>query len=623
MAPLRPDTLAVALSRAFEDAQDSRASWFALTRGERLFSAGDRADTLYLLRAGRLGVFRHDDGRVPQMTAVIKPGEPVGELAMLAGTSHMSDVVALRDSDVLALPREAFFDAARTDPRLMSELGQIMLSRARERGGGTEPNVFGFVSARGKPIRAFVERVARAVEAQGCTCHVIDSSALASAAEWFSRVEDAHDYVLYVAEADEPNWAALCARQVDRLFLVGAADRPPPPAPPVADDWDDAGQRTDLILLRDPRMPRPSNTRAWLDVLKPGRWFHAVEGLFDDTARIARLITGSAVGVVLSGGGARAYAHIGALKALREAGTPIDFIGGASMGAVIGAGPALGWSDEELEHHIRQAFVLSDPLADIAPPIIAMTHARKVKAMMKEAFGDVQMEDMLLPFFAVSTNLTSGKLEVHREGMLRHALRASISIPGVMPPVVMNGQVLVDGAVLRNFPSDVMRRLNSGPVVGVDVSMTRGVDPEMLENPPSWWRWILSGAWKHGPPIVSILMRSATLSSEAERMQARAETDLLILPTPDGVDIRDWKAYEPGVAAGYEAAHAALDSLNGPIETLHRRRRTGAPEETVEEMAEESFPQDAAETPRPTPEPGAPRRRRGWLGLRKARSDKA
>lgn len=619
MAPLRPDTLAAALTRAFEDAQDSRASWFALTRGERLFSAGDRADTLYLLRAGRLGVFRRDDGRVPQMIAVIKPGEPVGELAMLAGTSHMSDVVALRDSDVLALPREAFFDAARNDPLLMSELGQIMLTRARERGGGTEPNVFGFASARDKPIRAFVERVARAVEAQGVTCHVIDSSALSSAAEWFSRVEDAHDYVLYVAEANEPNWAALCARQVDRLFLVGAADRPPPPAPPVAEEWDDAGQRTDLILLRDPRMPRPSNTRAWLDVLKPGRWFHAVEGLFDDTARIARLITGSAVGVVLSGGGARAYAHIGALKALRESGTPIDFIGGASMGAVIGAGPALGWSDEELEHHIRQAFVLSDPLADIAPPIIAMTHARKVKALMKEAFGDVQMEDMLLPFFAVSTNLTAGKLEVHREGTLRHALRASISIPGVMPPVVMNGQVLVDGAVLRNFPSDVMRRLNSGPLVGVDVSQSRGVDAKALENPPSWWRWILSGAWKHGPPIVSILMRAATLSSEAERIQARAETDLLILPPSDGVDIRDWKAYEPGVAAGYEAARAALDGLNGPVETLHRRPRADAPEETVEEMAEASFPQDVLETPGPTPGPGASGRRRGWLGLRKAR----
>lgn len=167
----------------------------------------------------------------------------------------MSDVVALRDSDVLALPREAFFDAARNDPMLMSELGQIMLSRARERGGGTEPNVFGFVSARGKPIRAFVERVARAVEAQGCTCHVIDSSALASAAEWFSRVEDAHDYVLYVAEADEPNWAALCARQVDRLFLVGAADpaqfsRPSSQPPPKRER---------------PRLDQPSNIVRSLD----------------------------------------------------------------------------------------------------------------------------------------------------------------------------------------------------------------------------------------------------------------------------------------------------------------------------------------------------------------------
>ncbi len=623
MASSRTDTLAVALSRAFADASDNRASWFALTRGERLFAAGDPADTLYLLRAGRLGVFRRDDTRAQHMTAVVKPGEPVGELAMLAGTSHMSDVIALRDSDVLALPREAFFDAARNDPVLMTELGQIMLKRARERGGGTEPNVFGFVSARAQTIRGFVERVARAIESSGASCHVIDSASITSAAEWFSRVEDAHDYVLYVAEANEPNWAALCARQVDRLFLVGAADAPPPPAPPVADDWDDAGQRTDLILLRDPAMPRPRNTRAWLDALKPGRWFHAVEGLYADTERIARLITGSAVGVVLSGGGARAYAHIGALKALREAGTPIDFIGGASMGAVIGAGPALGWSDDELELHIRKAFVLSDPLADIAPPIIAMTHARKVKTLMKEAFGDVQMEDMLLPFFAVSTNLTSGKLEVHREGMLRHALRASISIPGVMPPVVMNGQVLVDGAVLRNFPSDVMRRLNSGPVVGVDVSMTRGVDPETLENPPSWWRWILSGAWKHGPPIVSILMRSATLSSEAERMQARAETDLLILPTPDGIDIRNWKAYEPGVAAGYEAARAALDSLNGPVESLHRRRRSDAPEETVEEMAEASFLQDAVETPRPGSAAADREKRRGWFGLRKARSDTA
>ena len=366
-----------------------------------------------------------------------------------------------------------------------------------------------------------------------------------------------------------------------------------------------------LILLRPAHMARPTKTRAWLEAFKPGRWFHAIEGMFDDTARIARIVTGSAVGVVLSGGGARAYAHIGALKALREAGMPIDFIGGSSMGAVIAAGPGLGWSDEELDERIRKAFVMSDPLSDVAFPIIAMTHARKVGRLMQDAYGDVAIEDMPLPFFAVSTNLTSGKVEVHREGMLRHALRASISIPGVMPPVVMNGQVLVDGAVLRNFPSEVMRRLTYGPVVGVDVSQTRGVDPKALEDPPSWWRWIASGAWKKGPPIVSILMRAATLSTEAELKQARADTDLLIQPKPEGVDIRDWKAYDPAVSSGYAAAQAALTTLNCPVEHLHRHRiNDAALPETDEEMVEESTRPLAAETPakggRPRPS-GRPR----------------
>ncbi|MFC5373802.1 patatin-like phospholipase family protein [Brevundimonas faecalis] len=607
MASPRPDTLEAALARVFDGAHNTRASWFALTRGERLFSAGDPADTLYLLRAGRLGVFREDEGRAPQFVGVIKPGDPVGEMALLAGTTHLSDVVALRDSDVIALPRDAFFQAARDEPALMTELGQVMLARARDRNAvGDAPSVFGFISARGQPIRGFVERVARAVEGQGFSCLVIDHTALTSAAEWFSGVEQAHDYVLYVAESDQPSWAALCARQVDRVFLVGTADRPPR-SPVFQPSTDEAHPLTDLILLREPHMGLPSNTRAWLDLVRSGRWFHVVEGLFSDTARIARVVTGSAVGLVLSGGGARAYAHIGALRALREAGTPIDFIGGSSMGAVIGAGPALGWSDEELEDRIRTAFVQSDPLSDIAFPIIAMTRAGKVAGLMQDAFGEVGIENMTLPFYAVSTNLTTGRLEIHRQGVLRHALRASISLPGVMPPVVMNGQVLVDGAVLRNFPSEVMRRLNTGPVVGVDVSQTRGVDPKALENPPSWWRWILSGSWKKGPPIVSILMRAATLTTESELMQARADTDLLILPKPEGVEIRDWKAYAPAVSAGYDAARAALETLDGPIEHMHRKDVIpGAPPETDEEMAEESPPSPVAERPR----------KAGFLGLK-------
>jgi len=567
----RPDSLEAALARVFED-QNTKASWFALTGGELLFSAGDAPDSLYLLRSGRLGVFRQEEDQLPQFLGVIKPGEPVGEMALIAGSPHSASVVALRDSEILALPAEAFFDAVRTQPDVMIELSRLMLHRARERAPGvTEPSVFGFVSVRGRPIRAFVERVAAEIVGQGFTCQVIDHSALSSVADWFSRMEDTHDFVLYVAEQDEPSWANLCARQVDRLFVVGDALTAPPRALPTLTAHG-LQQFTDLILLRDPRMPRPANTAVWLDAINPGRWFHALEGDARDAARIARVLTGTAVSLVLSGGGARAYAHIGAVRALHETGLRFDFLGGSSMGAVIAAGPALNWSDDELDARIRRAFVRSDPLSDLAFPMIAMTRARKVTGLLEEAFGDIDIGDMPLPFFAVSSNLTTGRIEVHRRGLLRLAMRASISIPGVMPPVVMDGQVLVDGAVIKNFPTDVMRQINAGPIVGVDMSQMRGVDPQALENPPSWWRWIASGAWKKGPPIVSVLMRAATITTDADMATSRAETDLLILPVPEDSDIRDWKTYEPVVAAGRAAALEALAALDRPVAELGRHR---------------------------------------------------
>ena len=606
MAPARSDRLEDALHRIFEGGKNTRASWFALTGGETLFAEGDGADTLYLLRSGRLGVFRRDahHDRPPEFVGVIRPGEPAGEMAMLAGTVHTADVVALRDCEVLALPRDAFFEAARTEPDLMVELSRLMIQRARDRrSGGGEPSVFGFISARPRPIRAFVERIAAAIEADGFTCQVIDHSALSSASEWFSRVEDAHDFVLYVAEMDEPAWAALCARQVDRLFIVGQCLLAPPNRPLPHAGVLDAQRRTDLILLRDPRMARPANTSVWIDSIQPGRWFQAIEGDQADAARVARVITGSAVGVVMSGGGARAYSHIGALRALREAGVPVDFVGGASMGAVIAAGPALGWSQEELEERISRSFVDSDPLSDITFPMLAMTRAKKVERLLEAAYGDIDMADLVRPFFAVSTNLTAGRIEVHRRGLMRRAMRATIAIPGLLPPIVIDGQVLVDGAVLSNLPTEVMRQMTSGPVIGIDMSQARGVDPALIEHPPSIWRLLATGAWRRGPPIVSIMMRSATLTTDAEIERSRAVTDILVQPTPDGVDIRDWKGFVPAVDAGYRAMRAELDKLDGPVTGLRRRRIAGL-QGTDVETAEASPRPDAAETPRKGRRPG-------------------
>jgi predicted acylesterase/phospholipase RssA len=233
------------------------------------------------------------------------------------------------------------------------------------------------------------------------------------------------------------------------------------------------------------------------------------------------------------------------------------------------------WSQEELEARIRKSFVESDPLSDLAFPILAMTRAKKVDRLLLEAYGETDLADLVIPFFAVSTNLTSGRIEVHRRGLMRRAMRASIAIPGLLPPIVIDGQVLVDGAVLKNLPTEVMRQMHSGPIIGVDMSEARGVDPDLIEHPPSIWRLIVTGAWRRGPPIVSILMRSATLTTDADIESSRAATDLLIQPTPDRLDIRDWKGFNVGVAAGYLAASEALARLDGPVTGL-RRRHPGA-----------------------------------------------
>ena len=132
---------------------------------------------------------------------------------------------------------------------------------------------------------------------------------------------------------------------------------------------------------------------------------------------MARTITGMSVGLVLSGGGARAYAHVGAIRALREAGVPIDFVGGASMGAIVAAGVAMGWDDDEIDRRIRKAFVETSPVDDIAFPLLAMTSGEKVRARLREHFGDAQISDLWLPFFCVSSNLTSGAYQLHRRGL--------------------------------------------------------------------------------------------------------------------------------------------------------------------------------------------------------------
>lgn len=566
-----------ALARLFVGrGRSSEITSFSLPGGKTLFASGDAADTLYFVKSGRLGVLRKDE-REQQFVGIIRSGEPVGEMALIAGTPHTATVIAMRDSEILALPRTALLACAQKRPSIMAELARLMILRVRETGAraaASDPTVFGFVGLdRAIDVRGLLEQVSVQLAVLGFSSVVVGKEATAAPIVWFTQIEQNNDFVLYAAEAGETEWAEVCGRQVDRLVLVALGDGKPPKEPSAfAAEAIRQHRLIDLVLLHAPNIRRPKGSAAWLDATGARLAVHLRQGRASDIARLARGISGTAIGLILSGGGARAYAHVGAIRALRAAGHPIDFVGGCSMGAIIGAGVALEWSDDTIIRRICQAFVNSSPVADIAFPIIAMTRGGKVAARLREHFGSIDIADLWLPFFCVSSNLTTGVHQVHRRGELVHALQASSAVPGVLPPVVEGEDVLVDGAVLRNFPADVMRASYRGTIVGVDVSRSRGLSSKDVAGPPSILRWLISGDWLRGPPIVSLLMRSATVSSVRDLLAAREATDLLIQPHVENIEIRDWKAFDPAVAAGEAATEAALNALDGPLTHLRRRR---------------------------------------------------
>jgi NTE family protein len=313
--------------------------------------------------------------------------------------------------------------------------------------------------------------------------------------------------------------------------------------------------------MHDGTLARGAAAR-WLTAVPPGTPHHHVTSKAD-VPRVARILTGRGVGLVLSGGGARGFAHIGIVKALREADIPIDLVGGTSMGAILGAGVALCWSIDELTDRFRESFVDAKPLRDYTLPFVSLVSGHKVTRLLQHAFGDVTIEDLPLDFFCVSSNLTTGHSEVHRRGELWRWLRASVAIPGVLPPVVHKGELLVDGGTMNNLPVDAMRDLGRGPVIGCDVGADRAftTDTDEVDVPLPWqlMRWMREK--KHRPNIFQILWRAGMVNSNAMTAAHREKTDLLLQPPLAQIDMLNWKGFDRAIAAGYEYAVRRLEKL--------------------------------------------------------------
>jgi NTE family protein len=207
---------------------------------------------------------------------------------------------------------------------------------------------------------------------------------------------------------------------------------------------------------------------------------------------------------------------------------------------------------------MREAFVTSNPLGDVTLPFLALTRGTRVSARLRQNFGASRIEDLWRPFYVVSSNLTTGNVQVHREGRLWRALRASVAIPGLVPPVIEHGEILVDGAVMNNLPAEVMTAVSFGPVIGVDVGRREDFRPVRR----GWLAGLVLGRDAQAPGMAAMLLRAGTIGSEVETQHSRKNVDLLIEPPLDQIGMRDWQSFNRTVEAGYRHTVQALQNID-------------------------------------------------------------
>jgi predicted acylesterase/phospholipase RssA len=554
-----------------------------LAGGQPLFLQGEPGDAAYLVLSGRLRVERARDGRL-ELIREMGRGELVGELALLTGAMRSASVRAVRDTELGRLPRDRFIGLLHTHPPLAIEITRMLAGllaappRPPDAGAGVS-TVMVRAAGRDAPAAAVAKGLTDALAGAGRAALVSSAAAdaalvpgaaqaarddprYADTARWLDQVEREHDQVVYLADDGPTTWTGRCLRHADLiLHVAGAGDRPA--THPDAAEATASGRLTaeDLVLVHPADAPRRRETARWLDQRPFGRRHHLRLGSAEDFGRLARRLTGRAVGVALSGGGARALAHIGFLKAVEELGIPVDEIGGTSMGAVIAAQFAAGVPLGEMMA-LNHAWAKFRPDRDYTVPFASIVSHRAAERMLVHMFGDLEYEDCWIESFACSASLTRSALVVHRRGSVARGCLASIAIPGVAPPIVgENGDLLVDGGVINNVPAALLTRGTAGAVLACDVSPMEERRPG-YDTTPGAWR-VLRDRWTrrdvpYYPSIFETLARVAVVASTQETRRVRETADFYVHPDVGGVGIFDWTRLEDVVEIGYRAS---LDRL--------------------------------------------------------------
>jgi predicted acylesterase/phospholipase RssA/CRP-like cAMP-binding protein len=560
-----------------------------LLGGETLFNQGDDGDSLYLVISGRLRVSLAGADRAERVIREIGPGESVGELALLTHERRSATVRAIRDSELVKLSRRDFERALEKEPKILLPIAKLIAER-QQKGHSVHANsavrTIAVVPTDGNvPIRRFVDRLVRTLGSLGTTLTLDHDQALAFAenngagkgefepggkvVHWLHNLEEANRFVVFEAGSENLPWDRLCLRQADRIFVVVSADaaiRTPASVTCVLDGQPAVSRpRTDLVIVHTDSSQRVSGTSQWLASTKAAAHHHVHLDSEADFQKLARDVSGRSVGLVLGGGGARGFAHIGVIRALTEARIPIDYVAGTSMGAVIAAQYARGWDYEDMLRMNKRGWVKFRLHRDLTIPIISCMSGYRMSRMLKRMFGKTEIEDLRRSFFCVSTNLTRAEMMIQRTGLLWRAIRSSIALPVAISPVISKGEIIVDGGLVDNLPVNVMRQFCTGPIIAVDVGQKIDLSTNIEASESlSGLRVLWSRLCPFTPDIlipnvVSLLLRAITVNSDRAVELVRDNADLWLEPPVGAFSTFDWSKMDELAEVGYRYAAQKLE----------------------------------------------------------------
>lgn len=611
-----------ALDGEVRQALEAELTLCSLRSGEQLFRQGDVGDGMYIVISGRLQVISEGDGQsetalepsaqygVRQERLLLRElgrGETLGEIALITKQPRTASVYAIRDTEVAKLSQEGYERLVARFPVVATRtftkpITNLVVSRDRRE----RPSADATLSIAVLPVRPdvllteFAQRLAKAFAQLGPTLYLtsrrvdeilgkdgiaqtttaghsssdrVERDALdAQLVNWLGEQESEYRYLLYEADATTTAWTERTIRQADHLLLVGHGGSNPQPDEVErslnrqVDPIRSKGQS--LVLLHRGGQRSATGTARWLAPRQVQNHYHVRWHEGDgDIDRLARILAGQAVGLVLSGGGARGAAHLGVLRALHEAKIPIDLIGGVSSGSIIGALYAMGYTLDAIQDQFQSILRSVNYYSDMTLPIVAFSTGAFVTHQYKQLYGEMQIEDLFLPYFAVSANLSQARTVVHRTGELVQAVRASATVPGIAPPVVQEGDLLIDGGLYNNLPLDVMRLHNpKGTVIGVDVMPAADLaDVSAYGTSLSGWRALwdrLSPQRQPGtmPTLISLLYRTLEVSSVQsinEHLRGNL-ADLYLRPPIAQFSFSDTRALPRIAEIGYQYAKAEL-----------------------------------------------------------------